>query len=183
MVCGCTCWGWHITLLYIHTKGWESWLIIEENEKFHQWNWNKPWILGEEVILKFLTSSLPICRWVLIFLPGEIISCNSHFVPQLLDNKTKFCNQILHFLGMHGSGINGSWTHTNTKLIIFSILETKLSETAKAFLYIPPPHSYHRNFFSVRNSCLNASFIFEVNINLVSYNKYFPLFDISLSRC
>lgn len=140
MVCGCTCWGWHITLLYIHTRGvrvmtdhWRKWKIPSVEL------WNKPWILGEEIILKFLTSSLPVYHWVLIFLPGEIISCSSHFVPQLLDNKAKFCNQILHFLGMHGSGINGSWTHTNTKLIIFSVLETKLSEIAKAFSTSLPP--------------------------------------------
>lgn len=73
---------------------------------------------------------------------------------------------------MHGSGINRNWTCTNTEYTFFFYFRDQTKWNSKSISLHPSPHSYHRDF-SIRNSCLNASFIFEVNINLVSYNKYF----------
>lgn len=66
----------HNTSVYV-PEGGESWLTVEENEKIPSVQlWNKPWISGEEVIRKFLTS-FQIYRWAFVFLPGEIISATA----------------------------------------------------------------------------------------------------------
>lgn len=50
--------------------------------------------------------------------------------------------------------------HTNTKFTIFSILETKLSVIAKAFLYIPPPTATTgTSFLSETSASMPVSYV------------------------
>lgn len=106
---------------------------------------NKPCILGEDVILKFLIGNVSLSAHFLTW--GKNFR-TSRFVSQLSTIKASSQIKSFHFWGLHVI----TWTsltaaertlHANTKFRAFSILETKLSIATKVFVYTtPPPHSW-----------------------------------------
>lgn len=99
---------------------------------------NKPCILGEGVILKFLITNVSLSAHFLTW--GKNFR-TSHFVSQLSTIKASSQIKSFHFWGLPVI----TWTSkfANTKFRTFSILETKLSIATKVFVYTTPlPHSW-----------------------------------------